>query len=655
MQGIPDQTQLTQAIPDQGIQATQQDPTAAYNSGISDDWKQYDLRQNPYLIGWGEFNVDPSVSDPNWWKSNLSQAYQDKKKPPQNQYPWVQNAIMGMNGGNQNNISSWANNGALDAFGNPKAPQNSGTNILGHWMNMGGARDTKANAAALNSGYNSTTNRINFKDAKLDAAIDALNAKAMGVLTPKVVESNPYQHIGFGALGSIGNLYNGRNKKAEPSPIVAGDTYGWAPVSRIADNAARDKMYAEVAAQQGMTVQDLQALYGKYDRANRAIHEPVGASWQDLKASPFYDKGLLSGIRQYSGYGDNFFKNLNAKAGGADNPYYLPAEYFALHDPKQVRAGYGGDGSIFNSQYEQKNKGFSDIAHHDPYAHQDWTDYITSGKEWWQLSPAEVAKAKADMAHHTDLLDNTPEKGGPFDLAKISGVTPGKLKGRKPNYWKDSATLNMSDISDNMMLHSKGALNDYTDAQRNAAIQSAIQIGKKKKKGKGGFLGGIGKMLGPLSAIASFVPGLNAIALPLKIASAVSSFANGNPLGGLASIVGASGLGNTLASSIGSSINGAVSTTSALSGMGDTIGSALVGGGLGALGGAASGNAGFGALTGGLSPFISSGLTGAGMDPKLASMTTSGINMGAGYLNNQAKMKQAQKSALAKMKAQRRV
>jgi hypothetical protein len=261
------------------------------------------------------------------------------------------------------------------------------------------------------------------------------------------------------------------------------------------------------------------------------------------------------------------------------------------------------------------------------------------------------------MAHHQDLLNNKSIDGGAFDMAAESGTTPGQLKKRKPNSWKDSATLNMSDISDNMMIHNKGALNDYTDAQRNAAIQSAIQIGKKKKKGKGGIMGGLGSFLGPLSTIASFA--FPQFAMPLKMLSAVSSFANGNPLGGLASMVGASGLGGSLAGSIGNSINGALSTTSALSGMGGMIGNGLVGAGLGALGGASSGNAGYGALSGGLSSGLGSYLSspsdigGTGLSQGVTKAITGGLGAAGNYAYQQAKQKQAMKATLSKMKTVR--
>lgn len=128
-----------------------------------------------------------------------------------------------------------------------------------------------------------------------------------------------------------------------------------------------------------------------------------------------------------------------------------------------------------------------------------------------------------------------------------------------------------------------------------ASFQSqAVQAHRDEDNADDG--GGFGGILGPLATIASFVPGLQPIAVPLRIAAGVDALANKNYGSALLNFAGAGGIGG---SEVGNFFG--------LSGdVGKIAGSALLQGAGSALDG---GDFFSGALSGGLTSGLSSGLS----------------------------------------------
>lgn len=563
---------------------------------------------NQYAVPWDEFNV---TGDAAGFKQLLNTAYQEPKP--------VQKTLADYAGGNY----------GRSAF--PSVQQM--------------VEDQKRRNAPASAPLPS----ISFKDANLDAALGQLRTKAEGYLNPAESPVNQalrknMQYVGqFSGMAAPTLARMDRQRDKQLAALkVEGDSYGYSPLSLIRDNAAREAILREVSGSTGIGYDDLSGAYGKYDKAYRSIMDPVGANWQDLKSSPIYDP-LLQGIRDYANttsskgkspykqaFSDDYFNRLNEMAGNPDaNPNGLPAEYFALHQPMEKLRGRGGAG--------QAGHGYSAIKNSNPFQHEDWTDYADQNKAWWQLTPTEKALAEAGITSAKTMRDKPYQEGGPFSF--FDGVKLPKAKGGKWE-WQYSRKLGEANAAQNMLgYYTKGEKN-LTDMGYDPDL--LFRTSTHFDKDKGSFLGGLGSLIGPLSMLASVVPGLQPLAIPLKIASAVSSFANGNPLGGLASLGGFLPGGGPVGA-IGNAIGGG----------NEMLSNAISGGINGALGGFSSGNALAGALTGGLSPVVGNQLTNAGFSGPVAKALTSGIGTGANMLYQNQKRKAAQQAALAKYKGVR--
>ena len=571
-----------------------------------DNWVQYDLpNRDPNLTSWGQFNIDPNLD----YANILKTAYTNPSLgTATNQYL----SSSSMAGPQWENVNPMSGSAPYSTPWEAK-PQTrtvySGTPEATAWQ-------ASVDAKNKNPG-------ITFKDANVQSAMDAINSSLQG---------------GGDTVSASGT---------KKTPITYGNGWDvWNPASQDTLNSTAQKY--------GITYDDLLKDRGMYERAYKDIYDPVGANWTDLKNSPTYDK-LLGGIRQFSGQPDSFYTDLNSKAGNKDNPYFLPAEYFALNDPNVARSGIGGANTQFYNNTGVMGKiggnGFSDISGSNPYQRQDWQDYTLGTDPWWNQSADQQTQAKADMAHHNDLLSADPTAGGAFDLGKASGYTATYDKNSGGYHWKDSPTMNQYDIAQNM-----GGWNNIKDATTldpNATLQSGLQYMAPKKKGKGAL-----GILGTIANIASFIPG--PWALPARLASAGLSAVNGNPIGALTSIAGANfggastignfgtgadGLANigdgSILGNIGNSIGG-------VTGLGTGVGNAITSAGVGAINGAANGDG----LVGGLSGLIggSAGALGeAGMNPYLASAISGAGPMGIQYLNQEQKNKKALDAYKAKL------
>jgi hypothetical protein len=572
-QGIAPQGVIAAPVQEQTVQATEQ---VQQNNNHADNWLKQDL-DNPFIVPWGEFDVTPD------FKFNLAEAYGGGK--PDNPYKRVIPTGMGGTGGPTPYMGMGQRGGStID-------------HILGRPDPAEEARKAAAADAAARTAFSTAHNRINFRDKNLDAAIDALNNSA----------------------------YNRGN---------AANSYGWAPVSKMTDAAERSKMFGDVSSKYGIRLDDLQTKYGQYDKAYRTLHEPVGGNWQDLKSSPVY-KNLLNDIRQYatdstSTWGRKgrylipgstnaaYFDRMNAMVPDyRSNPDFLPAEYFVLHQPKAVLSGRGGDNL---SDYQKElgrlgnqgtaRKGFSALPGHDPYSRQDWSDYADANKAPWQYTPKEIEDAQKAMARHNEhLYSGKLETGGPFNLMKEANVTTPRAKGGKW-YWKDSPYTGQLNAAQNMLYHNTQGEKNFRDAgyDENTAVKDSMRFQKKKKKG---FMGGLGKVLKPISTIASFIPG--PWQLPAQLYMAASSAAEGNMLGAAASLIGANfgGAGTTgNMMGTGASTGAGISNASSLAGRaigslgGGTLANMAVKGGLGAMSGFNSDNA----LKGGLTAALGAGV-----------------------------------------------
>ena len=583
------------------------------------NWLQYDLpNRDPSITSWGQFSIDPNIDYANLLKTAYTNPSLGKGTK---QYLTQESGLAGMGGPKwqtANYENQWGqSNGAFNILGKGSAPQTRTT--------YAGTPESQAYYAAIDAMHKNPG--ISFKDSNTQNAMLDLNKSLQG---GGVTSKSP---PGFGGLLD----------QTSTTPITYGNNYDtWNPVS--------DAQLNKTASQYGLTYDSLKASRGMYERAYKDLYDPVGSNWQDLKNSPIYDKAL-AGIRQYSGQPDSFYAALNNKASASSNPFSLPAEYFALHDPNQIRAGANGAngfngfnmGAIgFNgfNGFEGNmgvigpigGKGYSDISGSNPYQRQDWQDYTTGTTPWWSQTADQQTQAKADMAHHNTLLSATPENGGAFDLGKASGYAPSSTKRGGGYKWKDSPSMNQFDIAQNM-----GAWNgvkDPTTIDPNDALKSGLQYIAPKKKGKG-FTG----ILGSIAKIASFVPGPWQI--PAQFVSAgvgaYNGFSNGNPLGGLLSLAGAPISGGSLLSRLGSKIGSAT-------GLGSRAGNAITSAGAGAISGASSGNALVGGLSGGLGS-IGSSMSNPYLSTAIGTVAPNTIQ----YLNQQQKNRQALQAYKARM------
>ena len=566
------------------------------------NWLQYDLpNRDPSITSWGQFNIDPNIDYANLLKTAYTNPSLGKGTK---QYLTQESGLAGMGGPkwqNGNYENQWGqSNGDFSTLGKSSAPQTRTT--------YAGTPESQAYYASIDA-MNKNPG-ISYKDTNTQNAMLDLNKSLQG-----------------GGVTSKNTGPGGFLGQTSTTPTTYGHNFAtWDPIS--------DDQLNKTASQYGLTYDSLKASRGMYERAYRDLYDPVGANWKDIKNSPIYDKEL-AGIRQYSGQPDSFYSDLNNKAAASSNPFSLPAEYFALHDPNQIRAGANGTNNsagFMGVMGPIGGKGYSDISGSNPYQRQDWQDYTTGTTPWWSQTADQQAQAKADMAHHNTLLSATPENGGAFDLGKASGYAPSSTKRGGGYMWKDSPSMNQFDIAQNM-----GAWNgvkDPTTIDPNDALKSGLQYIAPKKKGKG-FAG----ILGSIAKIASFVPGPWQI--PAQFVSAglgaYNGFSNGNPLGGLLSLAGAPISGGSLLSQLGSKIGSAT-------GLGSRAGNAITSAGAGAISGASSGNALVGGLSGGLSS-IGSSISNPYLSTAIGTVAPNTIQ----YLNQQQKNRQALQAYKARM------
>ena len=570
--------------------------SASTQQSSPDNWLQYDLpNRDPSITSWGQFNVDPNIDYANLLKT----AYTNPSLGKGTNQTLVPNAYGG--GSTWENNSPFGGNNS-SAFGGMygQKPQTRTT--------YAGTPESQAYYASIDA-MNKNPG-ISYKDTNTQNAMLALNKSLQG-----------------GGVTSNSTGLGGLFGQPSTTPTTYGHNFAtWDPIS--------DDQLNKTANQYGITYDSLKASRGMYERAYRDLYDPVGANWQDIKNSPIYDKEL-AGIRQYSGQPDSFYSDLNNKATASSNPFSLPAEYFALHDPNQIRAGLNGTNTSSGNMGVMGKiggNGFSDIKGSNPYQRQDWQDYTTGSTPWWSQTADQQSQAKADMAHHNTLLSATPENGGAFDLGKASGYAPSYSKSGGGYMWKDSPSMNQFDIAQNM--GGWNGVKDPSTVDPNTALQSGLQYMAPKKKGKG-FMG----ILGNIAKIASFIPGPWAI--PARFVSAglgaYNGFSNGNPLGGLISLAGAPIPGGSLLSQLGKGIGDAT-------GLGAGVGNAITSAGAGALSGASSGNALVGGLTGGLSS-LGSNMSNPYLSTAVGSIAPNAIQ----YVNQQQKNRQALNAYKAKM------
>lgn len=151
---------------------------------------------------------------------------------------------------------------------------------------------------------------------------------------------------------------------------------------------------------------------------------------------------------------------------------------------------------------------------------------------------------------------------------------------------------------------------------------------------------GLDSMIGPLATVASFVPGLQPLALGLNALNTMEAASNDNFSGAL---MGAVGMMPGVIPGITNELAGHIPTDLPLDSM--TIAKGIVGGGTGALGQISQGNPLEGLLYGAAPPLISGGLQRYGdMSPELANQTVRGGTQGLNYLLS--KRKRADRNAI---------
>ena len=569
------------AAPPQGLAL--QGPSIAPPAGQQSRDVWYGQDTGGAIIPWGEFNVgDYDVTN------SLNRAYNDDTganlvaRAPDTSLTYKDQFGIARQGVRQ-----------TGSFGQSfvGAPQGIGR-VYSRVPTGGGAKGYSTSASIP----------LTFKDENLNNAITALRDSAS---TPFVKGARP--NLGRSpAVDKAMSMIGPRGGR--------GDMWGRVTFDGMNDPITRDAKLAEVAAKYGMTAEDLAFNYGKYDKAYRGYTDPVGGNWDDLMNSPNRD-AMLAGIRKYSGQSDDFYKKTNLLA--AAGPFGgASAEYFALHAPKI------GVNQTTKSKRTTVHSD-SDIRNHNPYLREEWTDYLQNNRPIWDQNPEEIAKAQADMALYKGLRGKTQDKGGVFDLRRESGYRPVHRRTKGGLQWQSSDEANRFDITQNAL---GSAGKSYLDAglDPDKALRSSLYF--KKGKPKKGFLGGFGKILGPIASIASMIPGPWQI--PAMAYSAVSSIADKNYLGALASIAGMKIFPSGVAGASTSLASKAVSRL-VESGLSVQAAGALVQGGLGAMRGAQSGNAGIGALTGGLSAFAPTAIS--NLTPTLGKVgATSLVNAGMG-------------------------
>jgi hypothetical protein len=278
----------------------------------------------------------------------------------------------------------------------------------------------------------------------------------------------------------------------------------------------------------------------------------------------------LPGIRKYSGFGDDYFKNLEAMADPSyrNSEKYLAPEYFALHTTAKNNQ-YGSDrGMIGNTAPGTNWK--EGIGTSNPYALEDWTDYLKGGKTSINATPAERAAAEQAMAAQRTLMNKPVAQGGQFNLWNETGVDPYQRIKAKGGKWKpvNSAYTNQLNVAQNFLGPATRGKQNFKDAgyDETEAYRSGFRFDKDKKKG-------FGKVIGGMLGLASFIPG--PVGIAARIGAAVNSAVNKDYLGAVLGGLGAMGV---------NPLGAMASKLSAASGFSPSVANALVQGGVGGLG-----------------------------------------------------------------------
>jgi hypothetical protein len=290
------------------------------------------------------------------------------------------------------------------------------------------------------------------------------------------------------------------------------------------------KILQQIAEKYNVDVDDIISKDTQLQRALNQYYDPVSANWQDVTASP-WGKDVTTGVQKWSGLkgkkdadGNTYFDNLNAQLG--ENPA-LSAEYFALHGRPEQLGSYKTSGMKANA-----------------YKYTGWEDFLPSGVTALNATPEQISAAASAYNAQSDLLkpwldptkytqDQIDKSGGSYyDLFKSQKLAVPKGYSYAPN----------------------AALTRYNQAV-NAGVNpedlgyDAGKVYKGALEKDSGFLGGT---LGKIAQIASFIPG--PIGTTARVLSALNSFSEGNIVGGITGMAGATGLTGQITNSLGESL-----------------------------------------------------------------------------------------------------
>jgi hypothetical protein len=286
----------------------------------------------------------------------------------------------------------------------------------------------------------------------------------------------------------------------------------------------------KIAEKYNVSVNDIISKDTQLQRAMNQYYDPVSANWQDVTASP-WAKDVTTGVQKWSGLkgkkdagGNTYFDNLNAQLG--ENPA-LSAEYFALHGRPEQMGGINRSGMKANA-----------------YKYTGWEDFLPSGVSALNATPEQISAAASAYNAQSDLLkpwldptkytqDKIDKSGGSyFDLFKSEKLAVPKGYSYAPN----------------------AALTRYNQAV-NAGVNpedlgyDASKVYKGALEKDSGMLGGT---LGKIAQIASFIPG--PIGATARVLSAMNAFSEGNIVGGVTGMAGATGLTGQITNSLGESL-----------------------------------------------------------------------------------------------------
>jgi len=559
-------------------------------------WLDSDLQPSASGINWNDFNIGPTD-----WENNLRGVY--------NKTHVVQQAGKEVNTG----MGNWINN--------PHSNKNLvkiNTGGMGNYTYV--APPQTGMTGATYSGEGPFSMGPQFKGAAVRKPVYA-NVSFKDPNLQRYVADIP-SLVSDGAFGNV----NAQGKKLD---------WNQANIDALSAKVGTPEQIQALAEKYGVGIDEVQGVYDRYNKARQAIIDPVGANWNDIKASPFY-KDIQAGIQQYTnrkaptlektsptsfGYtpvpGYNKGKQVDfAKLNelGGDSP--LTAEYFALHSA-------------------------NDRSGRNAYRLTDANDFMRPGMSNEQAQEAYLKQK--------DLLDNTVAKGGQFDYRReytaAGGKTPkGYMKlaeGMSNNGYNEAL-----DTSQNFLGFATNGEKSYHDA--GFKDEAATKALFRKKPVKSGFLPG---PLSTIATIASFIPGPWQV--PARVALAMNSAAQGNPIGALTAaasfLPGANGVGlNPVGAALSS---GGGKLASVLGGTLGDVGGKIASGALtGGLTGALSGNAVRGAVTGAVGQGVSQGAQSAGFDTKTANAIGTGLTGAGNVVYNYNKVRQMQQAAIQKQR-----